>query len=126
MSSVLTTLLGRSTAAATRADSVGLYRLALWVLLGANLLAGWGVQWDIQWHVRIGRDSFWIPPHVMTYAGVTILVLANFGVLARPRARSASWGSPAPPAFCWRRSESRSPFWPPRSTTSGTGCSGST
>jgi hypothetical protein len=87
MSSVPTALLGRSTAAATRADSVGLYRLALWVLLGANLLAGWGVQWDIQWHVRIGRDTFWIPPHVMTYAGVTILVLASFGVLARDTLR---------------------------------------
>jgi hypothetical protein len=83
MSSVPTALLGRSTAAYTRIDSVGLYRVALWVLLAANLVAGWGVQWDIQWHVRIGRDTFWIPPHVMTYAGVTILVLASFGVLAR-------------------------------------------
>ena len=82
MSSVPTTLLGRSTATDTRVDSLGLYRVALWVLLGANLLAGWGVQWDIQWHVQIGRDSFWIPPHVMTYSGVTILVLASFGVLA--------------------------------------------
>ena len=67
MSSVQTAFLGRSTDAYTaRADSVGLYRIALWVLLGANLLAAWGVQWDIQWHVQIGRDSFWIPPHVMT------------------------------------------------------------
>src|SRR6185369_6434767 len=65
----------------------GLYRVALWVLLGANLLAGWGVQWDIQWHVRIGRDTFWIPPHVMTYSGVAILVLASFGVLARDTLR---------------------------------------
>jgi len=86
MSSVPTTLLGRSSAT-YGVDSVGLYRLALWALLGANLLAGWGVQWDIQWHVRIGRDSFWIPPHVMTYSGVTILVLASFGVLARDTLR---------------------------------------
>src|SRR5439155_1575326 len=88
MSSVQTALLGRSTAAAgARVESLGLYRVALWVLLGANLLAGWGVQWDIQWHVRVGRDSFWIPPHVMTYAGVTIVVLASFGVLARDTLR---------------------------------------
>ena len=67
MSSVQTVLLGRSTGTdTTRSEPFGLYRAALWVLLGANLLAGWGVQWDIQWHVRIGRDSFWIPPHVMT------------------------------------------------------------
>ncbi len=41
-------------------------RAALWALLAAKLLASWGVRWDIQWHVRIGRDSFWIPPHIMT------------------------------------------------------------
>jgi hypothetical protein len=61
---------------------VTLRRAALWTLLLSKLIAGWGVQWDIQWHVLIGRDSFWIPPHVMTYAGVTLAVLVSFGVLA--------------------------------------------
>src|SRR5207245_6619995 len=84
MSSVPTALLGRSTeASTTRIESLGLYRAALWVLLGANLLAGWGVQWEIMWHVLIGRDSFWIPPHVMIYGGVTLIVLAGFGVVER-------------------------------------------
>ncbi|MGH7344728.1 MAG: hypothetical protein ACREK4_07435 [Candidatus Rokuibacteriota bacterium] len=88
MSSVQTARLGRPSETFTaRVDAVGLYRVALWVLLGANLLAGWGVQWDIQWHVQIGRDSFWIPPHVMTYAGVAIIALASFGVLARDSLR---------------------------------------
>lgn len=59
-----------------------LRRAALWTLLVSKLIAGWGVQWDIQWHVLIGRDSFWIPPHVMTYAGVALAVLVSFGVLA--------------------------------------------
>lgn len=59
-----------------------LRRAALWTLLASKLIAGWGVQWDIQWHVLIGRDSFWIPPHVMTYAGVALAVLVSFGVLA--------------------------------------------
>ena len=89
MSSVQTAFLGRSTDTYTaRVDPLGLYRAALWVLLGANLLAGWGVQWDIQWHVRIGRDSFWIPPHVMTYTGVALVVLASFAVLARDSLRN--------------------------------------
>ncbi len=93
MSSVQTALLGRSTGASTaRVDSVGLYRIALWVLLGANLLAAWGVQWDIQWHVQIGRDSFWIPPHVMAYSGVALVVLASFGVLARDTLRHLAAG----------------------------------
>ena len=61
---------------------MSLRRVALWTLLASKLIAGWGVQWDIQWHVLIGRDSFWIPPHVMTYAGVALAVLVSFGVLA--------------------------------------------
>ena len=56
-------------------------RAVLWALLASKLLASWGVRWDIQWHVRIGRDSFWIAPHVMTYAGVSLVVLLSFGVL---------------------------------------------
>ena len=56
-------------------------RAVLWALLTSKLLASWGVRWDIQWHVRIGRDSFWIAPHVMTYAGVSLVVLLSFGVL---------------------------------------------
>jgi len=83
MSTAPTALLGDSAPADTaRADSRVLHRAGLWVMLAANVLAAWGVQWDIQWHVQIGRDSFWIPPHVMTYAGVTLIVLGAFGVLA--------------------------------------------
>ena len=45
MSSAPTTLLGRSTvSSAARVESLGLYRAALWVLLAANLLVGWGVR----------------------------------------------------------------------------------
>jgi hypothetical protein len=29
----------------------------------------------------IGRDSFWIPRHLVTYSGVTMIVLVSFGVL---------------------------------------------
>src|SRR5712692_109196 len=65
---------GRTTVLAVR-------RIALWGLVAAKMLAGWGVQWDIQWHIRIGRDSFWIAPHVMTYAGVAVTVLLSFGIL---------------------------------------------
>ncbi len=63
-------------------DSLAVHRAAFWLLLAAKFVAGWGVQWDIQWHVLIGRDTFWIAPHVMTYAGVTLAVLGSFGVLA--------------------------------------------
>jgi hypothetical protein len=56
-------------------------------MLGAKLLGAWRLRWDIQWHVRIGRDSFWIAPHLMTYTGVTLVVLLSFGVLFRETLR---------------------------------------
>ena len=59
-----------------------LRRAALWILLLAKAVAGIGVGWDIRWHVVIGRDSFWIAPHVMTYAGVAVASIVCFGVLA--------------------------------------------
>ena len=58
------------------------YHLALWVMLAGKLLGSWGLTWDIQWHLLIGRDTFWIPPHVMMYGGVTAGLLVAFAVLA--------------------------------------------
>jgi hypothetical protein len=63
-------------------DVTAVRRAAVWALLAAKLTAGWGLGWDIRWHVLIGRDSFWIPPHVLTYASVTAAVLVAFGVVA--------------------------------------------
>ena len=63
------------------AEALVLKRVVLWALLASKVVAGWGVQWDIQWHVVIGRDSFWIPPHLMTYAGVSAAVILSFGML---------------------------------------------
>src|SRR5262245_10864456 len=65
------------------ADVRSLRVAALCGLLGAKMLGGWGVQWDIRWHLVIGRDSFWIAPHVMTYAGVTLAAVLALGMLAR-------------------------------------------
>src|SRR5438270_8363999 len=68
--------------AAVSGASLAWRRAALWGLVGTKVLASWGVQWDIQWHTIIGRDSFWIAPHLMTYTGVTLTVLLSFGALA--------------------------------------------
>src|SRR5262245_295604 len=58
-----------------------LRRRALWALLAARLVGGWGVGWDIRWHLVIGRDSFWIAPHVMTYASAVVACGISLGVL---------------------------------------------
>ena len=57
-------------------------RAGFWTLVGAHVVSAWGTQWDIAWHLRIGRDSFWIAPHLMTYTGVTLMVLTSWGMLA--------------------------------------------
>lgn len=57
-------------------------RVVLWAVIAAKILALWGLQWDIRWHIRIGRDSAWIPPHLMMYSGVATIVLLCFGMLA--------------------------------------------
>jgi hypothetical protein len=73
-------------------------RAGLWALLAAKLITVWGVAWDIQWHLLIGRDSFWIAPHLLTYAGVTVAVITSFGVLAWDTWRDRWRGRPAAPA----------------------------
>jgi hypothetical protein len=93
-------------AAATPAaivESMTVRRAAFWGLLAAKTLGGWGVQWDIRWHLLIGRDSFWIPPHIMTYASVTLSGLIAFaepiaggrrvaGLVGTPGFHLAWWG----------------------------------
>ncbi len=82
-------------ASATTGDVRVLRAAALWGLIAAKLLGGWGLQWDISWHLLIGRDAFWIPPHVMTYTGVTVGALLAFGILALDTARA--WRGEAVP-----------------------------
>src|SRR5262245_22121226 len=92
MSTVLDVAPPPLAAADTRAVRVA----ALWGLLAAKTIGGWGVQWDIRWHLVIGRDSFWIPPHVMTYAGVALITVISLAVLALETWRARSAGAPPP------------------------------
>jgi len=57
-------------------------RVVLWGSLLAKLVGAWGLGWDIQWHMTIGRDSFWIAPHLMIYSSVTAALVLAWGVLA--------------------------------------------
>ncbi len=62
-------------------DRRALRRAGLWAILAAKIVAAWGVRWDVQWHILIGRDSFWIAPHLMTYGGVSAILLVSVGLL---------------------------------------------
>jgi hypothetical protein len=76
-------------------DLLAVRRAALWTLLASKLTAGWGVGWDIRWHLLIGRDSFWIPPHVLTYASLTVATIVALGVVAVETWMSRSGPVPA-------------------------------
>jgi hypothetical protein len=64
-----------------------------------------GVIWDISWHMTIGRDTFWSPPHLMTYlaailVGVScgyVAVKTSFAGTSTERGHSVGfWGFRAP------------------------------
>ena len=40
-----------------------------YVILIASTCIAVGLQWDISWHMTIGRDSFWTPAHMVIYLG---------------------------------------------------------
>jgi hypothetical protein len=52
--------------------------VAIAVLKLGNLFGG---IWDIQWHVAIGRDSLWIPPHLLVLAAFASGLAMVIGVL---------------------------------------------
>jgi hypothetical protein len=41
-----------------------------WTILCLMLFGELGLAWDRRWHDYVGRDQFWIPPHIMMYTGV--------------------------------------------------------
>lgn len=92
--------LATAVTAAGSVDLVRVRRAALWGMLAAKIVGGWGLGWDIRWHLMIGRDSFWIPPHVMTYFSVAVTAILSLGVLALET--SAARGGARPPAGSMR------------------------
>ena len=47
-----------------------LRRTSAWFMLYCVFQCIFGVAWDTWWHTFIGRDQFWIPPHILIYTSV--------------------------------------------------------
>ena len=48
----------------------------IYAVLFASISMAVGVIWDISWHLSIGRDSFFVAPHLAIYAGGVVAGLA--------------------------------------------------
>lgn len=60
-------------------------RVVLAALVGAYTVGlGLGSSWDAHWHWTVGRDSPWIPPHLLLYAGLVLSGLLGL-VMMRTR-----------------------------------------
>ena len=56
---------------------------ALWLTVTGITLALVGGTWDFAWHMSIGRDTMWVPPHVtVQLGGILIGIAAAYAILA--------------------------------------------
>src|SRR5579883_512631 len=57
-----------------------------------------GGYWDVAWHIEIGRDTFWSPPHLVLYSGILLILAAcAYAFAAASRLGSAgrrAWPGP--------------------------------
>ncbi|MBA3943555.1 MAG: hypothetical protein H0X37_03225 [Herpetosiphonaceae bacterium] len=61
--------------------------LVIAVLLILALIGAFGNAWDLYWHIMIGRDTFWIPPHTMMYTSIALSGLIAAGTVLRDTLR---------------------------------------
>ena len=52
------------------------WRALAYLPLAGFLLALFGTYWDDAWHTEEGRDTFFIAPHLMLYAGISLTGIA--------------------------------------------------
>jgi len=70
----------RIAVARPRVESAAVPWYLLTMLIGSTSIVI-GVLWDLSWHMTIGRDTFWTPPHVAVYFG-GVLAGLSCGALA--------------------------------------------
>ncbi len=61
---------------------ISLHEIVDFTVLAGGLVSVIGSYWDIQWHFTIGRDSFFIPPHLLVYLGVSLVLVGSVAGLS--------------------------------------------
>ena len=68
----------------TRTQARDLWSLGVLPVMVFGALAGsFGVNWDISWHIDIGRDTFFTMPHNFIYASMLVVLLTSLYGLVR-------------------------------------------
>jgi hypothetical protein len=70
--------------------SVELGRFRSLVVAAGGVAAIFGLYWDDAWHTDVGRDTFFSRPHLLLYAGVSVL-LVTFALWTWQRYRAEGW-----------------------------------
>jgi hypothetical protein len=60
------------------------------VIAAGGVAAVFGLYWDDAWHTDVGRDTFFAPPHLLLYAGVSVLLTVML-LSAWQRYRTEGW-----------------------------------
>ncbi|WP_266363769.1 hypothetical protein [Tellurirhabdus rosea] len=54
----------------------------IYAIVFSSLCIVWGLLWDIMWHISIGRDGLFSPPHLLIYVGAVVAGLfSGFKIL---------------------------------------------
>ncbi len=86
----------RRAAGGTRQQRRRTARARYGTIVAGSALFLLGGYWDVSWHIIIGRDTFWSPPHLVLYAGI-IAILAACGAAVAQAAAAARGRGPALP-----------------------------
>jgi hypothetical protein len=68
-----------------------------YTVLAGTLMSLVGINWDVQWHVDVGPDTFFTLPHLMLYSGSAIAGIASLVMVLRATSAQRA-GHPADPA----------------------------
>ena len=68
-------------------------RIGAWIVLLGVFTTLFGLSWDVDWHDKVGPDTFWTLPHIFVYSGAALTGFAALTVvlLCTFSPRQAGW-----------------------------------
>jgi hypothetical protein len=68
-------------------------RIGAWIVLLGVFTTLFGLSWDVDWHAKVGPDTFWTLPHLFVYSGAAITGFAALTtvLLCTFSPRQAGW-----------------------------------